>query len=374
MTKPARIFYIDNMRVFLIALVALHHLAITYGGAGSWYYKETEGDTFTQFILAAFNATNQTFFMGFFFLLSAYFTKISFDRKPIKIFIKDRIVRLGIPLAVFYFALSPLTEYLGLKFGRGIDISLLEFISKYQGFGFGPLWFIETLIYFSIIYLIYKLIFKLKSVLTETLKFPKPLIIICFALLVSLITIFIRLWLPIGWEIPNLGLQIAFFPQYIFMLIFGLLFAKYNWFESISYKQGIKWFTFAQILIFIGFPLMFLLGMEDAGLESFIGGTSWQAISLALWEQLTGFSLMIGFVGIFKEKFNKQGKLAKQLSGGAYAVFVIHATVVVGVSVFFKDLELYPVLKFMLMAPIVLFFCFTIAILLKKVPGINKVL
>ena len=69
MKKAARIFYIDNLRIFLIALVVLHHLSITYGASGDWYYNEVEGDTFTTLILTSFTASNQSFFMGLFFLI-----------------------------------------------------------------------------------------------------------------------------------------------------------------------------------------------------------------------------------------------------------------------------------------------------------------
>ncbi|MHA2290506.1 MAG: hypothetical protein ACXABG_17100 [Promethearchaeota archaeon] len=33
-TKRSRIFYMDNIRVYLTILVVLHHLAVGYGGAG----------------------------------------------------------------------------------------------------------------------------------------------------------------------------------------------------------------------------------------------------------------------------------------------------------------------------------------------------
>ena len=36
-----RLFFVDNLRTFLIILVFLDHLAITYGSPfGSWYYHE----------------------------------------------------------------------------------------------------------------------------------------------------------------------------------------------------------------------------------------------------------------------------------------------------------------------------------------------
>ena len=39
--SQSRLFFVDNLRVLLIALVFLVHLAITYGSpVGSWYYQE----------------------------------------------------------------------------------------------------------------------------------------------------------------------------------------------------------------------------------------------------------------------------------------------------------------------------------------------
>ena len=70
--KP-RLFYIDNLRIFLISLVVLHHFAITFGAPGDWYYMESQAG-FPEIIpMAMFLSTNQAFFMGMFFFISAYF-------------------------------------------------------------------------------------------------------------------------------------------------------------------------------------------------------------------------------------------------------------------------------------------------------------
>src|SRR5215472_15484641 len=45
--KSSRLFFIDHLRVLLIILVIMHHLAITYGAAGSWYYQDPTKDTLT---------------------------------------------------------------------------------------------------------------------------------------------------------------------------------------------------------------------------------------------------------------------------------------------------------------------------------------
>ena len=47
MEKP-RLFFIDNLRILLITLVMMIHLSITYGGEGSWYYRDGQADTLYQ--------------------------------------------------------------------------------------------------------------------------------------------------------------------------------------------------------------------------------------------------------------------------------------------------------------------------------------
>jgi hypothetical protein len=51
------------LRVVLTALVILHHTAITYGGSGSWFYREVrDGGSPTSVLLTVFCAVNQSFF------------------------------------------------------------------------------------------------------------------------------------------------------------------------------------------------------------------------------------------------------------------------------------------------------------------------
>jgi peptidoglycan/LPS O-acetylase OafA/YrhL len=66
-----RLYFVDNLRILLITLVVLHHLAITYGHTGGWYYYEGQPDELTTILIAIFTTINQAFFMGFFFMISA---------------------------------------------------------------------------------------------------------------------------------------------------------------------------------------------------------------------------------------------------------------------------------------------------------------
>ena len=84
MRTKSRIDYIDNLRILLTVVVILHHLMITYGAPGGWYYREFEFnqlDIFSLTSLVLITAANQAYFMGFFFFISGYFSSKSLTRK-----------------------------------------------------------------------------------------------------------------------------------------------------------------------------------------------------------------------------------------------------------------------------------------------------
>ena len=70
-----RLLFIDNLRSMLTILVVLHHLAITYGAVGSWYYTERPADSASVIGLSIVVALNQGYFMGLFFFIAGYFVR-----------------------------------------------------------------------------------------------------------------------------------------------------------------------------------------------------------------------------------------------------------------------------------------------------------
>ena len=66
-----RVYYIDNLRIFLTALVIVHHTAIAYGASGGWCYITPNTVKGAQMIgLSSLLAVDQAFFMSFFFFIS----------------------------------------------------------------------------------------------------------------------------------------------------------------------------------------------------------------------------------------------------------------------------------------------------------------
>ena len=363
-----RILYIDNLRIFLTALVVLHHFAITYGAPGGWFYNESQAE-FPEIIpMAMFVATNQAFFMGMFFFIAAYFITPSLRKKGVQKFTKDRLVRLGIPTVLFFFLLFPLTVFIINNYIQGEDISLWNYIFQENIFGFGPMWFVEALLIFTFVYLMVNGRDEKKQK-TRRIPFPGAGKIILFALLIGLGQFIIRIWLPVGWAMPFTNFQFPHFLQYIFLFAFGIVAYQQKWLDNITEKMGRQWFLFVQLLIFIGFPALFIFGgAADNGTGEFMGGLNWKSFSYALWEQLVGIGMIIALFGLFRSRLNHQGTMAKKLSASAYGVYVFHPPLISVVSVLFLNLNLPQIWKFIVLAPVALAVCFAVAYINKKIP------
>ncbi|MHC4753165.1 MAG: acyltransferase family protein, partial [Planctomycetota bacterium] len=207
--EQTRLLFIDNLRILLITLVAMMHLAITYGAGGSWYYSNVPRDTMS-IPLTWHNTTVQAFSMGLFFMISGYFTPGSYDHKGPRRFFKDRLLRLGIPILCYDFVIGPLMAYPLMKVGALDQVGTLQLNGSYTKFlsiyysrfhiGTGPLWFVEALLIFAGFYVLWRLMAKSSdSSAKDHSKLPGNLAIALFASALSVVTFIVRIWLPIGW-------------------------------------------------------------------------------------------------------------------------------------------------------------------------------
>ncbi len=379
MEKP-RLFFIDNLRILLITLVMMIHLSITYGGEGSWYYRDGQADTLSSILLTWHNAVVQAFSMGLFFLIAGYFTPGSYDHKGPRQFLKDRLLRLGIPMLCFDFIIGPLMAYPLMQAGAlEFDGSYRQFLAMYYGtfhIGTGPLWFVEALLIFAIFYVLWRAFVKAPSpVVRDDTSLPGNLKIAVFILALVGVTFAVRIWLPVGWGFQPLNLQFPFFPQYICMFIVGIVAYRHNWLTRIPDAMGRLWLCLAVVMIVIVFPVLFTLGGAAKGnIAPFVGGLHWQCFGYALWEQLTGVALIIALPALFRKRLNRQGKLTRAMAGSAYTAYIIHAPVVVLLAIAIRNISLYPLLKFAFAVLTAVPLCFALANVVRKLPLARRIL
>ena len=374
-----RLHFVDNIRVLLTILVVVHHLMIVYAGSGSWgLYEEGRQDTITNVIGTWFCAVNQAYFMGLFLLISAYFVPGSYDRKGAGRFLKDRLIRLGIPLVVYSWLIDPLSRYLIPRLTGGQGLPWWSYLPGKQEavIGAGPLWFVEVLLIFSLVYMLWRLLFRphapRPAVETEG-AFPSNAAIAIFALLLGVAGFLVRLWHPIDWSFQPLNLQLPFFSQYIALFVLGLIAYRRNWLLGLPASTGRFWLRIAVVVILLFVPLALAGGALESD-RPFKGGWYWQALAYACWESYLCLGMCIGLIYLFRRYGDRQGGLARFLSPNAYAAYVIHGPVITAVALAMRDVALYPLLKFALAVLVALPLSFGLSSLIRKIPYTDRVL
>ena len=372
-----RLLYIDNLRIILVVLVVLAHVAITYGPVGFWYYYERT-ELNSTYVLAFFVSLMQAFLIGLFFMISAFFTPSALNKKGPKNFFIDRIKRLGIPLLFYIFVIAPSILYLDNLIIKGeranYFIFYYENVLKKGIIDVGPLWFLQVLLFFSILYAIFNevIIRLLKDKRQLILKFPSNKNIFIAILILAFVTFLVRLQFPISATTSHLNFGLA--PQYIFLFGLGILAFNNNWFEAITVKKAKFWFSIAMVAILF-WPLFIFFGRSPGlSIEIFAGGLNWQSFIYASWEAVLSISLSICFIYLFRKKFNHQTKLFKEISKSTYSVFIIHSIVIVLLSYLLKDMMFHPLVKFAIVALVGLALCFLISFYITRVRFLKKIL
>jgi glucan biosynthesis protein C len=377
--SSARLLYVDNIRVFLTILVVLHHLMITYAGTGSWLYPEGREDEITQAIGAWFCAVNQAYFMGLFLLISAYFVPGAYDRKGASRFLKDRLIRLGIPLALYSWVIRPLFIFFVTGVRDELRVSFWTwFTGQYFRFygiiGGGPIWFIETLLLFSLVYVLWRVATAHRQAQPAAeARFPSSGSIALFALFVAVATFVVRLWFPQDTSFAPLNLQFANFAQYIALFAAGLVAYRGKWFAGLPDKAGRRWLVVGILLVLLFPVLAFATGAATDNIP-FKGGWHWQAFVSAVWESFLCVSLCIGLIYAFRRWANRQGRLAGFLVPNAYAAYLIHEPVIVSMAMALAGIMLYPLFKFILVSLVAVPLCFALSALIRKIPYADCVL
>ena len=379
--KTSRLFFIDHLRAALVILVMLHHLAVVYGGIPAFYYWEPPtNDLLAGLIALVFVLFNQAWFMGAFFLLAGYFTPGSYDRKGPGSFLKDRLLRLGIPLILFTFVLSPIS-WIGI-YQMPASLTGITTPLTWQKYpyiiGIGPLWFVAMLLIFSFGYAAWRMLTRNRtSSSMSRSSLPSYLRIGIFILALALVSYLVRIVVPIGkfvLEFPTL----AYLPQYLSFFVLGTVASRHDWFRTLPSSMGVVGFVIAVVAGVALFPIAYislLISIENASqqIPPFGYGT-WQSAVYTLWDSTFAVGMVLGLIPLFRRFFNGQGRFGRFLSQHSYAVYVIHIPIVVFLAYALRGIELAALLKFGMAAVIVVPTCFAVAYIVRKIPGVSRIL
>ncbi|MFI2489528.1 acyltransferase family protein [Promicromonospora kroppenstedtii] len=374
-----RLGYVDNLRILLTVLVLAHHSALTYGALPMWYWTEPS-ESLSGLALVAFVVANQFWFMGFFFLLSGLFVPGSVDRKGPGAFARDRLVRLGVPLIVFWLVARPVLSLPGWPERRDQGESFLRF--WFSTGDPGPMWFVEVLLVLSLAYAAFRAV-RARSTArlgavpgtdaatdTATSLVARPLTFRAIAAFVAVLTVVTYLWrlaVPLGTYWPGVGLPTpAYLPQYVLLFVAGVLATRRGWLTSLTVRQGRVALIVALVGVGAALGASALASAPDAGIVVLL------AQSLA--ENVVAIGAAVGLLVLFRERFSGQPAWARFAAQHSFAVYVIHPLVLVGVAMLFAPLVAPAGVKFLILLVLSVPLCWGAAYLLRRIPGVARVL
>lgn len=162
-----RVHYIDNLRWITVSLLILFHAAIAYN---TW---EEANYIFFEPVkeLAAIVSFISPWFMPLMFLLAGVSSKYSLQKRGYKSFIRERFVRLGIPLIFGILVINPILCYIADVTHNGYKGSFFSHYEVYftkftdltgydGGFTLGHFWFIAVLLVISLLACLFVMLIK----------------------------------------------------------------------------------------------------------------------------------------------------------------------------------------------------------------------
>lgn len=312
-----RVHYADNLRALLTAVVVNHHVLGVFGG-GSWYislghYRSVLRDVVDSYVMLV----DQSFFMALFFFIAGVFTAPSYARKGRRAFLRDRLMRLGVPLVAYTFCLSPLTQVLSSLARRAaVEVAPEP----------GPCWFVLWLLIFSCAYAV------LPHENSDPAAEPRPLFFTgnvwaTIGVGAGMGNVQIAVIVATGGSFLCMPISVGSLPYDVAFFAAGCLAKRNGWLEALAAKRrdGVHVFNAGVLAaLWIVHAVAYAFGHS--------AGELWKipqagAGLVVVCGALT-VSLSVGMLDFARRALDRSTAWTKWFTQAAYTVYVIHPPVI----------------------------------------------
>lgn len=373
-----RLDWVDQLRTMAIVLVVNMHACVTFSHVGSWYVQEPpDPPLLIKLIFAFWQGHLQAFFMGLLFLLAGYFAFGSLERRGPAGFMRERLVRLGLPTLFYMVVLQPLIIFVINPEGN-------TFVSRWASYGrylargrfiggSGPMWFAAALLVFSAA--LAALWAPLPAIRAQAPArgAPGPGALWAFGLALVATTFAVRIVEPLGTDVLNM--QLGYFPQYVLAFGAGFAAARGRWLVPLARSAAARRAGWMGLILGpLALAGVLLAGglLGGKGMGSFSGGWNLPSLGLAAWEQLAGLGLGLGAVAFCSGKLTESTRLSRWLNDRSFGVYLLHPVVLILITVAMRPLDMNPFFKVSLLTGAGVACSFLVSDLARRVPGLRR--
>ena len=332
---PGRLYFLDNLKTFIILLVVFFHAAYAYSiyYSQDWYVVDTQKSLFFDvFITTAF-----AFMMPVMFFVAGYFGIRSLAPKGQLSFWRDKLHRIVIPWALGVLVLAPAIGYVHSVSRNHYPPYLSYWVhyffgKEYQAHGQVHFYFLGMLTLFylalSVAYRIHK---PLGNIDNKPIT-PSRGFFILFGLATGIIffcgnlVIDEGLWLKIGvFDIP----ATRFIP-YMGYFFLGVFAYKQQWFTASGYTPKLKGWDLMCVISFILFTTF---------LNKRIMPERTRMLFYALSYFFFCLTAIFSLLAFFKKRVDFTTRRLSSLSANSYAIYFIHYLIVVLIILAFRGIQ-----------------------------------
>jgi peptidoglycan/LPS O-acetylase OafA/YrhL len=370
--KTLRLAWVDNLRVAAITGVIIVHTATAYlTDFADWFYDdelEPSGVGFAVFAVPAL--LGGIFGLGPLFWLAGWFSVPSLRRRGPLRFALTRLVRLGLPLAVFVALVNPAADFLGDI--RHRSRSFAAYAAETE---FSVMWFVAALIFCSLVYA------GIRTLVPGT---PRPRHHEGREAAIAAATIAasaLLLWPTTSLLDEHLmSVRLGAWPQGVVLFALGVLAAERSpgpgWRDvdpRVDRRSERRW-GLLTVLGVVATIALIALGTADSDLEDLFHEMPAEGIAFALVYGLVSVSFTLWCLGWFRRRWTGRRNWSELAGRASYATYVLHPVVLTGVMVACWWMPLGPELKFLLVVAVGVPACFLAGHAFSRVPGVRRVL
>ncbi|OSJ15292.1 acyltransferase [Bradyrhizobium canariense] len=374
----ARNLSLDRARTFLTLVVLLHHAVIPYT-----YFGHTDPASWAGFDVVVL--ATDSFFMAMFFFLSGLFTWPGIARKAPSVFLRDRLLRLGLPFAIAAFTVIPLAYYaIALRHDPGLSFTAFWWKTITVGpWPSGPIWFVWVLLAFD---LTASLLYRVSARLVDpgnrvSLRgFDQPAVFWLLLVVVTAIA-YVPALLYFGgskwFELGPFSVQASRILLYFAYFFIGVSVGAANFDRGILSaggqlpKQRWLWVIATLIAYCLMWGMIYIkrdiLGNPDPQ-------PHWYQAIYGTFFVLFSSSILLAILAFFLHKKSPGPNLLDRMQADAYGIFLVHYPIALWIQYALFDYSLPAIVKATIGFVLTVILSWGLTAALRKIPGASHVL
>ena len=326
-----RVLFFDQIRALMIALVIAMHvvpLAFTSGWIGVRVPTTGSPDAFFGVAGGFFAYFCNTFFMCMLFLISGYFVPRSVHKKGIARYLKDRLLRIGVPFLVGLLLINNASVLLG-RLSPSSPLAELSW-NTLPFNSIGALWFLVVLFVFDLLYCTWVSLRGNRFTVDNSVSTPQLRSWIISAVVLGILEVVMLnqkdLWGALSRsQLNGLGAQGMHIFTYAFLFFLGCKASFHQWLERLDSHLVVRWFRFSLALA-LSFLAIALVLTFNGSMSSEYGKL---VLLGALLNPFIGWGIIAYLLLWFQHNEHRCGQWLATAGVDSFGAYVIHSLVLV---------------------------------------------